>query len=134
MSGSVRGVVPIFVLSIVSLAAPSLLDAYGYDENDKPILDPFKILVVRKTKATKKVYRPTPRRKGPPPIPPLVLKVTAVAGEAPDYVAVIQYKGKDYIVEKGFKPPDKNFLVRTIYQDKIEVFYSKDKTIKSFYF
>lgn len=101
-----------------------------------PVLDPFKVLIKPKVKPkAPRVRRPNVQRnQGPPPIPALVIKVTAVAGEAPDFVAIIKYKGADYIVEKDFKSKDGVFKVRNVYADRLEVFYSKDKTVKTFLF
>jgi len=112
-------------------AADSTIDA-----DRKPVLDPFKVLIVpKKPVAPPVVHTPVVRSNpGPPPIPPLQVSLTAIAGEDPDFVAVIQYKGSDYIVEKGWEAPDKSFLVRTIYADKVEVFYNKDKSVKTFFY
>ena len=122
------------LVTLVVAAMPLEALAQYEAEDKKPVVDPFKVLIQPKERVKKVVYTPKPRPKGPPPIPPLVLKITAIAGEAPNFVAVIQYKGQDFIVEKGWKPDDKNFLVRNIYADKMEVFYSKDKSVKTFFF
>lgn len=113
-------------------ASPDL----GSGEYEKPVVDPFKILIVpKKPPAPPVISRPpVTAQSGPPPVPPLVLKITAVAGEDPNFVAVIEYKGADYIIEKGWEAPDKNFKVRGIYADKLEVFYSKDQSVKTFFF
>lgn len=108
----------------------------GSGEYEKPVVDPFKILIVpKKPPAPPVITRPNVSApSGPPPVPPLVMKITAVAGEDPNFVAVIEYKGADYIIEKGWEAPDKNFKVRGIYADKLEVFYSKDQSVKTFFF
>ena len=121
------------VLFVTSI--PDSLYAQLEAEGRKPVLDPFKVLIKKKKKKRRPViHRPVVRRTGPPPVPALRLKVSAIAGESPNYVAVIQYKGADHIIEKGWQSPDKNFLVRNIYGDKVEVFYSKDKSVKTFFF
>ena len=131
-----------WLLAFVVLAAafPASLPAQDLEAGDggrKPALDPFKVLI--KPKKRPRPIRPirvnrAPVRQGPPPVPPLNLKVTAIAGEPPDYVAIIQYKGKDYIVEKGYQSTDKKFLVRNVYKDRVEVFYELDKSVKTFSF
>lgn len=111
-----------------------------YSSSDKiskePHRDPFKVLV----KPEKRIidndnvrFEVTPLPKAPK-IPQLVINVTAIAGKPSHYVGIIKHKGKSYIVEDGSEPGDKSFRVRKIYSDKIEVFYNKDKTIKTFLF
>ena len=124
-------------LAVLLTSIPLEAIAQGLEAGDdkKPVLDPFKVLIKpKKKKRPPVIHRPITRPSGPPPVPPLVLKVTAIAGEDPNFVAVIQYKGSDHIVEKSWQSPDKNFLVRNIYADKVEVFYSKDKSVKTFFF
>jgi len=127
------------IVMLVCTFVPSELFAQ-LEASDKagkmPILDPFKVLIKPKVKPAPRVrQRPTVQRnQGPPPVPALVIKVTAVAGEDPDYVAIIKYKGADYIVEKGYESKDKVFKVRSVYADRLEVFYSKDKSVKTFLF
>jgi hypothetical protein len=101
-----------------------------------PILDPFKVLIEpKKAAVVPRISRPTVQtNQGPPPVPALVVKVTAIAGEDPDFVAIIQYQGADYIVEKNWESQDNAFKVRNVYADRLEVFYSKDKSVKTFLF
>ena len=130
-----RPLLPCLLFVLFFTSVPENLFAQLESEERKPVLDPFKVLIKKKKKKRRPViHRPIVRRSGPPPVPPLVLKVSAIAGESPNYVAVIQYKGADHIIEKGWQSPDKNFLVRNIYGDKVEVFYSKDKSVKTFFF
>lgn len=127
-------------LAVLLTALPLEAIAQGVEAGDnpdqKPVLDPFKVLIKPKKKPRPPVvHRPTVTQNvGPPPVPPLVIKISAIAGEDPNFVAVIQYKNQDFIVEKGWESQDKNFLVRSISADKIEVFYSKDKSVKTFFF
>ena len=103
-------------------------------EEREPVRDPFKVLIepekrVVKSKVIHPDLNPPP---APPSIPPLIIKVTAIAGEAPNFVAVIKYKGNGYIVESGDKGPDNSFKVRKIYENRIEVYYSKDRALHTF--
>jgi hypothetical protein len=125
------------VLFLTAIPEDLFAQLEASDSGKQPVLDPFKVLIKppKKPKPAPRVSRPTVRRNpGPPPVPPLVIKVTAIAGEEPNFVAVIKYKGGDYIVEPGQESEDGVFKVRQIYPDRIEVFYSKDKSVKSFTF
>lgn len=127
----------IAILACILIPCELLAQLEASDGGSKmPILDPFKVLIQPKKKAVApRISRPTVQRnQGPPPVPALVVKVTAIAGEDPDYVAIIKYKGADFIVEKDWKSKDGAFKVRNVYADRLEVFYSKDKTVKTFLF
>jgi len=126
------------IIALVYTAVPLEVFAQleASDSAKMPVIDPFKVLIKpKKKKQAPRVRRPTvQRRQGPPATPPLVIKVSAIAGEAPDFVAVIKYKGQDYIVETGDEGPEGMFKVRKVYANKLEVYYSKDKTVKTFMF
>lgn len=131
------------VISLIAVfvfaATPVDLIAQGHSSNNisqEPARDPFKVLI----KPPRRPQPPGPINpdvnpvKPQPKVPKLVINVTAIAGKPPHYVSIIKHKGKSYIVEDGSEPGDKSFKVRKIYSDKIEVFYNRDKTIKTFLF
>ena len=132
----IRYAVSVLLMFVLSSMLGPLMAQYEREESKKPVLDPFKVLIKRKKKRRRPVVRKpvVKRKKRPPPVPPLRLRVTAIAGENPNYVAVIKYKNNDHIVEKGWESPDNLFKVRNIYADKVEVYYSKAKSVKSFFF
>ena len=132
----VLSVALLIVFSLTVLPLEAIAMGLEASDEQKPHVDPFKVLI----KEEKKV-RSRPVRKiqpvvktGPPPVPPLRLKLTAIAGEHPNFVAVISYKNQDHIVEKGWESPDNVFKVRNIFADKVEVFYSRAKSVKTFFF
>ena len=103
--------------------------------DNKPVHDPFKVLI-KKPKPPKPDNNVTPPPPPPykPVIPPLQLKVTAIAGEGNKYVAVIRHKGSDFIVEKNWEEENGLFKVKRVTADKVEVFYSKTKKQQVFFF
>ncbi|MBI4863689.1 MAG: hypothetical protein HY815_26030 [Candidatus Riflebacteria bacterium] len=115
--------------------APAAADPGGGGGGGKrPYLDPFKALI------EPKVELPPPttvmpvmqtQAAAPPPVPPVNFKVNAVAGEHPNYVAVIEFEGQTYIVQSGTKVPDENpaFEVRNVTAEKVEVFDRKTSRI-----
>ena len=111
------------------------MDSAEEGSDARPVSDPFKCLI-KKPKPPKpdNTYTPPP----PPPlktaIPPLQLKVTAIAGEDDKYVAVIRHEGKDFIVENEWEEEHGLFKVKSVTADKVEVFYSKTKKRQSFFF
>lgn len=99
----------------------------------KPALDPFRVLIV-KAQPVRQQRTYVPKVRAAPVIPQLKLQVLAVAGEAPDFVAVVKYKDKEEIIEKGYEPPDKSFKVRAIHSDKLEVYHTATQSLKEFHF
>jgi hypothetical protein len=98
---------------------------------NRPSLDPFKALIEQKveqpapTAITPVIAPPAPP---PPPIPPVNFKVNAVAGDHPNYVAVIEFEGQTYIVQKGTKVPEEGnaaFEVKEVTAEKVTVFDMK---------
>lgn len=108
---------------------PTRVAAQDYSPDQKPSLDPFVILIEKpKPPAPPKqatVFRPpapTVRQ-----IPPLVVSINALISSGDEYMAVIEYKGNDYVVGKGWdgtgeKEFDGRFKVVEIEDDKITVF------------
>lgn len=98
---------------------------------NRPTIDPFKALIEPKVDAPAVTpvapvinVAPPP----PPPIPPVNFKVNAVAGDHPNYVAVIEYEGQTYIVQKDTKVPDEQnpaFDVKEVTAEKVVVFDRK---------
>jgi hypothetical protein len=97
----------------------------------RPVIDPFRALIEPKVEAPLPVLSQpaaipvAAAAAPPPPAPPVQFKVNAVAGEHPHYVAVIEYEGQTYIVQKDTKVPDDNnvaFDVRNVTSEKVEVF------------
>jgi len=101
----------------------------------RPTLDPFKALIEPKVEPmamTPVVPLMSSASAPPPPTPPVVFKVNAVAGEHPNYVAVIEFEGQTYIVQNGTKVPDENtcaFEVKNVTAEKVEVFDKKTSRI-----
>lgn len=101
----------------------------------KPTVDPFRALIVPKKPPAPPVVRaPTvkPVSGPPPPPPPVSFNVVAIAGEEPDYVAVVEYKKDTYIVQPGAKVPaddQVDFEVKSVSSDKVEVYDPKAKRI-----
>lgn len=103
----------------------------GPGGGNRPTLDPFKALIEPKVDAPAVTpvapvinVAPPP----PPPIPPVNFKVNAVAGDHPNYVAVIEYEGQTYIVQKDTKVPDEQnpaFDVKEVTAEKVVVFDRK---------
>ena len=103
--------------------------------DNKPVHDPFKILLQKPKPPRDPHHIVTPPPPPPPPrIPPLNLKVTAIAGEGDKYVAVIRHKGSDFIVENNWEEENGLFKVKRVTADKVEVFYSKTKKQQVFFF
>lgn len=129
------------MVSLVAVAAVSATACWAQveaggaasDPSAKPALDPFRVLIV-KAQPVRKQRTYVPKVRAAPVIPQLKLKVLAVAGEAPDFVAVINYKGQEEIVEKGYEPADKAFKVRSISSDKVEVYHTATQSLKEFHF
>lgn len=101
-------------------------------EGAKPAIDPFRALIVpEKPKQPIQQVTPVMRRPSgpPPPPPPVNFQVVAIAGEDPNYVAVIDYKGSTHIVQPGSKvPPDGDsvdFEVKNVTSEKVEVYDPK---------
>lgn len=108
---------------------------YATTSENKPVRDPFKVLIEKpKPQKPQNVYIPDPPRVKRQVIPPLNLKVTAIAGEGDKYVAVIRHKGSDFIVEKNWEEENGLFKVKRVTADKVEVFYSKTKKQQVFFF
>ena len=64
---------------------------------NRPVIDPFKALIEPKQEApavTPVVPAIAAAPPPPPPIPPVNFKVNAVAGDHPNYVAVIEFEGQ----------------------------------------
>jgi hypothetical protein len=128
------------IISSLGIGSPVALFAqFESSENSsskEPLHDPFKVLIQpRKTIVEPAPIPPDrPNFNLPKPVPALVINVTAIAGKPSKYVGIIKYEGNAYIVEEGFEPADRSFKVRKIYEDRIEVFYSRDKSIKTFLF
>lgn len=96
----------------------------------RPALDPFKALIEPKPEpvpVTTQIPTIQASAPPPPPIPPVNFKVNAVAGDSPNFVAVIEFEGQTYIVQAGTKVPEENpaFEVKTVTSDKVEVFDRK---------
>ena len=126
-----------FALLIVVTLAVSLFcsPTYATTSENKPIHDPFKVLIQKPKPHRDKHFIVTPPPPSPrPQIPPLNLKVTAIAGEGDKYVAVIRHKGSDFIVEKNWEEENGLFKVKRVTADKVEVFYSKTKKQQVFFF
>lgn len=116
-----------------ALAQDKPLEAGGDESNPdrKPGLDVFRVLIKPEAPPPPiiqpSVSAPPP---APPPPPPLQFSVKAIAGEAPHYVAVLNYNGNDYIAEEGWESDDHAFVVKRIGPDKsgqviVEVFNKK---------
>lgn len=105
--------------------------AGGAGGANRPTVDPFKALIEPKADPTPVTpvapvinVAPPP----PPPIPPVNFKVNAVAGDHPNYVAVIEYENQTYIVQKDTKVPDDQnpvFDVKEVTAEKVVVFDRK---------
>lgn len=98
---------------------------------NRPTIDPFKALIEPKadlqpvTPVAPVINAPPPL---PPPIPPVNFKVNAVAGDHPNYVAVIEFENQTYIVQKDTKVPDEQnpaFDVKEVTAEKVVVFDRK---------
>jgi hypothetical protein len=109
--------------------------AGGGPVGKRPSLDPFKALVEPKPEpvpvvpVNPAINAPPPP---PPPAPPVNFKVNAVAGEHPNYVAVIEFEGQTFIVQAGTKVPDDQspvFEVKLVTAEKVEVFDRKTNRI-----
>lgn len=97
----------------------------------KPALDPF-VVLVEKPKPKRPVARPTvrrPSRPQAPRVPPLTIKIQTIIGAGDENLAVIEYKGNELIVGKGWpegdEPPpgwDKRFKVVEVSGEKMIVY------------
>ena len=69
-------------------------------------------------------------------IPPLLIKVVSIAGSPAYYTAAITYRSRDYLVEKGWRPPDLRFEITHIDEDKVIVkdLLASGQPHKTFYF
>lgn len=98
---------------------------------NRPTVDPFKALIEPKPEVqaitpVAPVINAAPPP--PPPIPPVNFKVNAVAGDHPNYVAVIEFENQTYIVQKDTKVPDEQnpaFDVKEVTAEKVVVFDRK---------
>jgi hypothetical protein len=97
----------------------------------KPSLDVFRVLIKQETPPPP-IIQPTLSSSPapPPPPPPLQFSVKAIAGEAPHYVAVLNYNNNDFIVEEGWESEDNAFTVKKIGPNKageieVEVYNKK---------
>ncbi len=107
------------VIAIFMSANPLLAQLGSDDPDRKPALDPFQVLI--KPKAPPPQIIPTnvtAPPSAPPPPPPIQFSVKAIAGESPNYVAVLNYNGNDYIAEEGWESEDKAFVVKQIGPNK----------------
>ncbi len=99
----------------------------------KPSIDPFRRTIMKRV-------RPQPQTivtsivNPVLAIPQLKLQVLAIAGEPSNFVAVVKYKGKEEIIEKGYEPSDKSFKVYAIKRDSIEVFHEATQSRREFPF
>lgn len=116
-------------------ASPPAADAAPDPNVKRPALDPFKALVEPSpppapiTSLVPKVSATAPPA---PAIPPVNFVVSAIAGEHPNYMAVIDYEGQSYIVQVGQKVPDEPphaFEVKAVTDKKVEVFDLKTNRI-----
>ncbi len=100
----------------------------------KPSRDIFKSLVEPPKRKIRRPVRPrtTTLRARVPTIPRLQLKLVGIAGEGDNYAAIVEYKGKTFIVEENQESPDKAFKVKRITDDYIEVYYTADKKLHKF--
>lgn len=108
--------IAVLVLFVAGPALTLAQDLADYsDPNKLPKRDPFLILIKPPPMPFAPIKPVTSSAPPPPPAPkPAQFKVNAIAGEAPQFVAVLSYKGKDYIAEPGWEPPDKAFVVKKI--------------------
>ncbi len=120
---------------MVFVFLPATILAFDETTDNRPTHDPFKVLVKKPRKPVPpRPIQPQVEYPKPQVVPPLNLKVNAIAGKDGNFVAVIQYKGSDYIVEKGWESEDRNFRVMAINKDGVEVHYSKAKARRNFVF
>lgn len=112
-------------------ALPGVDGGGGTGGANRPVIDPFKALIEPPkqeqpvTPIVPAISAPPPP---PPPIPPVNFKVNAVAGDHPNYVAVIEFEGQTYIVQKDTKVPDEQnpaFDVKEVTAEKVVVFDRK---------
>ena len=100
----------------------------------KPSLDPF-LTLIEKKRRTAPAKKPTVFRPPPPTvqrIPPLVVKMSTVISSGDEHMAVIEYKGQDFVVGKGWDGAgedgfDGRFRVVDVDTDKIVVYDTKAK-------
>jgi hypothetical protein len=127
-SGLIAGVMALGLLAGVASAQDAAAPG------GKPSLDPFLTLIEKKRKAPPP-KKPTVFRPPPPTvarIPPLVVKMSTVISSGEEHMAVIEYKGQDYVVGKGWdgageKDFDGRFRVVDVDIDKIVVYDTKAK-------
>lgn len=100
----------------------------------KPSLDPF-LTLIEKPERKAPPKQPTVFRPPPPTverIPPLVVKMSTVISSGDEHMAVIEYKGQDYVVGKGWDGSgesdfDGRFRVVDVDTDKLVVYDTKAK-------
>ena len=116
---------------------PERIDLDKSSDYQRPVLDPFRVLIQPPPPPpppTRPARVTAPVAQAAPTVPPLQLQLNAVAGQDPNFVAIIRYQNSTYIVERGFTSRDGQFTVRNIYADKIEVFYKADSSVQTFSF
>ena len=100
------------------------------DEPVRPSMDPFRSLVMVPV-PEKPVDAETPHFPPTPPPPPVIVpvefQVMAVAESDSTYVAVIEFHGQSYVVQKGAKIPDDapEFTVGDISSSQVDAFDPK---------
>ncbi len=79
---------------------------------------------------------PSPTGRPLVPLAPLVIKVVSIAGASDSFTAAISYKGRDYLVEKGWISPDQRIKVTHIDENKVTVkdLKTPGQPLQSFYF
>lgn len=123
------------------LAGAAFAQAEEPSADSKPALDPFVVLIEPPKKppppAPPRVITPSAPSK--PQIEPLNIKYTAMIAGGDERLAVIEYKGNDYIVGKQWPPDDlvdgnfdKRFKVLEVHEDRLIVFDNKAKQRRTF--
>ncbi len=123
----------------LGLAAGSVRAQAEYDPDAKPALDPFVVLIAPPPPPAPPPVQTTfqPQVQAAPQVPPLVLKIQTIIGAGDDNLAVIDYKGAEYIVGKGWEGADesnfdKRFKVVEVESDKMIVYDGHTKQRRTF--
>jgi len=127
-----RLLAPVLVAGLLGLG-PALAQE-DFSPDAKPSRDPF-VVLIEKPKPKRRPTKPTAFRPPPPTrkrIPPLVIKISALISSGDETMAVIEYKGADYVVGKGWDGTDedgfdKRFKVVDVEDDKVIVFDKEAK-------
>jgi hypothetical protein len=124
--------VSLWIAGLLGLTLTGLVSA---QEATKPALDPFVVLIT-KPKPKRRPSKPTtfrPSAPSRPRIPPLIIKISTVISAGDESMAVIDYNGQEYIVNKGWDGSeeqgnfDGRFKVVEVEEDHIVVFDKKAK-------